>query len=581
MDHGKRSQDEAKNLREQAERKVQGSDLPLTEMSEADVAAFVHELQVHQIELEMQNDELHVTQTELEQSRTRYADLFDFAPVGYLLLDRDGMIVEANLTAATMLQIDRGWLAGKPFSLYIGHTSKDVFRHHQTAVFKTGEPQECDIELSRKDKAPLTVRLRSRPVTNAQGKVIQTQTVMMNITAQIRTEQRLKDSERRFRTLTENSPDIIARVDRDMRVVYVNKAVERALGIPPEGLIGRRPDEFGVPEALSAQWTEAIQRTFKTGKGARTDFDYPGPQQVRHYSATSVPEFEEDGTANTVLITVDDVTERVDAEEKYSTVIRNLQDGFCIVDSEGRYIEVNEGYARMLGLSPEEFLHAKVWDVLEPELHAELADHLGKAFEQGWDKFAITHKRKDGSPVDCDVTLQRLNGDRLFVFARDITEQRIAEEQRMESLQRFDLVTRATNDGIWDWDIATDTCWHNAVYATALGYSPEEIGRDTDWWRQRIHPDDREDVLSTLGETLQNGSDVWLARYRLRRKDDSYAWVMDRGYIVRDERGNVVRMVGSTMDLTEKLELVGQLESERGKLVDHPRYGPDRDRRRR
>ena len=78
----------------------------------------------------MQNDELQRTHAELEQSRTAYADLFDFAPVGYVVLNPDGMIEEANLTAATMLQIERGRLAGKSFSLYLMPSSKDVFRHH-------------------------------------------------------------------------------------------------------------------------------------------------------------------------------------------------------------------------------------------------------------------------------------------------------------------------------------------------------------------------------------------------------------------------------------------------------------------
>jgi|GEM_PF-2021747 len=567
MDNSRPSQDEVRDLRERAEQRVHTSDMPLAEMPEADVAAMVHELQVHQVELEMQNEELRRTQVELEQSRSRYTDLFDFAPVGYLLLNQDGVIAEANLTATTMLQVERRRLVGKPFHLYMLGGSKDAFRHHQNALFKTGEPQESDVELMRRDKTSVVVRLRSRPVTDAQGKVVQSQTAMTNITSLVRTEQRLKDSERRFRTLAENSPDIIARIDKDMRFVYVNKPIEDALGMQAEALIGRTLDETGVPEVLCGRWTEAVTRVFKTGKAARFDFDCPGPQQVRHHSATLVPEFEDDRTLQTILVTVRDVTDRVDAEEKYSTIIRSLQDGFCIVDPEGHYLEVNEGYSRMLDVDREELLQLTVWDVLAPDLHKELAGHVQEAIEHGWDKFRISHLRKDGGSVTCDVTLQRLNGDRLFVFARDITEQRIAEEQRLQSLQRFDLVARAANDGIWDWDITTDTCWHNDAYAAAFGYEVEEVGPDTDWWRQRIHPDDRKKVLSSLGETMQNHAEMWSARYRLRRKDNSYAWVMDRGYLVRDSQGNVIRMVGSTMDLTEKLELVGQLEAERGKLA--------------
>ena len=136
----------------------------------------------------------------------------------------------------------------------------------------------------------------------------------------------------------------------------------------------------------------------------------------------------------------------------------------------------------------------------------------------------------------------------------------------MESLQRLERVAAATNDGIWDLDLATDTLWHNEAYATAFGYDPDEAISPA-WWQERIHPEDRDQVLSTLDSTIKEGQDRWLARYRFRRKDGSYAWVMARGYVLRDEQGKAVRVTGSMTDLTERLELLDQLESERAKLA--------------
>lgn len=567
MAKAKPARDEAKDLREQAEQKVRPADRPLAEMSQADVAATVHELQVHQVELEMQNDELRKAQAELEESRTRYADLFDFAPVGYLLLDRNGLIAEANLTAARMLQIHRGRLRGKPLNVFILPASKDVFRRHQNDVFTSREPQQCDVELARKDETPMIVRLRSRPVTDSSGNVVQSHTTMADITALIHAERRLKDSERRFRALAENSPDIITRMDRDLRVMYVNSAIRDTFGIGPEEFVGHTFEEMDVPETLRTLWADQIRRVFATGKRTQFDFDADNPRGVGHYSAVLVPEFGDGGAFSTILITVRDVTDRVHAEEKYGTILRSLQDGFCIVNTEGRYVEVNEAYARMLGRSVDELQHVKVWDALEPDLHPELKAHIEEAFRQGWAKFAIVHKRKDGSDVDCDVTLQRLNGDHLFVFARDTTQQRIADRQRQESLQRLDLVARATNDGIWEYDLTTETVWYNAAYTAAFGYESQDFGKSLHWWEQRIHPDDHDRIVAELQEAIRGNSEMWSARYRLQRKDGSYAWVIDRAIIVRDAGGKLVRVVGSTMDLTEKLELVDQLEGERGKLA--------------
>ncbi len=683
------SPDEFSGLRREAERKLPFESVPIDRMSEADVAAMVHELRIRQEELKMQNKELRGVQTDLEESRSKYTELFDFAPIGYLIFNADGRIEQANLTVASMLQIERGTLCGTPFIIHVAPLSKDTFRNHYQAVFKTGQSQRCEVELRPQDEALLMVRLRSRPVKNGAGKVIQCRTAMTNVTALARTERRLKESERRFRTLAENAPDIIARIDRDMRVLYVNRPIEDAVGIPTDKLVGRTFEQMGVPDDTRGRWTEAITTVFNTGQAGKVDFDGSVAQRLRHYSAAIEPEFDEQRKVNTVIVTVRDVTDRVQAEEKYSAVIRSLQDGFCIIDTEGRYVEMNDTCCRMLGRSREELLGMTVRDIWEPEQQQTLMAHLQEALEHGWDKLHMRHRRKDGSRMDCDITIQRLSRDRLFVFARDITAERVAEEQiafqahilkditdaviaidnerrvtywnqaaeqlyeipvdeaigqkvdelyrcqwpsqetgkavydaleqsgswqglqtqtkrngeelivrislrvvkneagdhigylgvihdetqerlaqedRMRTLRRLELVGQATNDGIWDWDVRTDVLWHNDAYATAFGYDPDEASASPEWWRERIHPEDREMVFATLDAVLEGNEDRWTARYRFRRKDGSYAWVMARAYVLRDRQSKPVRVAGSMLDLTEKLELLDQLESERSKL---------------
>jgi PAS domain S-box-containing protein len=564
--HNKKSTAEADELRQQAERRVHLETVAIEEMSEAEVTVLVHELRVHQVEMEMQNEELRKTQVELEQSRSKYAELFDFAPVGYLVFDANGLIVEANLTASSMLGWDRSDIISRSFSLHVAPASRDTWRLHYGAVFKTGKSQQCEIELVNKARVPLLVRLHSRPVL-AEKKVVQCRTVMLDVTALVRAEQRLRDSERRFRTLAENSPDIIVRIDKDLRIVYASRHIEDAVNRPAEEVIGRTLDEVEAPGDLVETWTEVIRKVFHTARTGRAEFQCDSPRGLRYYSAAAVPEFEEDRTVRTVLVTIRDVTDRIQAEEKYTTVIRSLQDGFCILDAQGRYLEVNDSCCRMVGRACEELLRLQIFDVWEPQQQEEIAVHLEKALADGSDRFTMRHLRKDGRRLDCDVTMQRLDGDRLFVFTRDITEQRHAEEQRMETLQRLELVSEATSDGIWDVELATDTVWHNDAYLTAFGYAPEEEHLSRQWWEEHIHPRDRPQVLSSLDGVLQNHQERWSARYRFRRKDGTYAWVMARARVLRDEQGQAVRLVGSLMDLTEKLELVDQLERARAKLA--------------
>lgn len=131
----------------------------LSEKSPENIASLIHELRVHQIELEMQNEELHRIQEELEKTKSRYSHLYDFAPTGYVTVNGKGTIVEANLTMATMLGMERGGLIGKILSHYILKDDQDIFYKHRQRLMETGSPQVCELHLVKKDGHTFYVRL--------------------------------------------------------------------------------------------------------------------------------------------------------------------------------------------------------------------------------------------------------------------------------------------------------------------------------------------------------------------------------------------------------------------------------------
>ncbi len=136
--------------------------------------------------------------------------------------------------------------------------------------------------------------------------------------------------------------------------------------------------------------------------------------------------------------------------------------------------------------------------------------------------------------------------------ALDLTERKKAEEQLRLSEDRFVLLGRATSDMAWDWDLETDSIWRNENIQTVFGYSAEDMEPAGTWWESRIHPDDRARVVADLHGAIDRGERFWGAEYRWQRKDGSYATILDRGYIIQDETGKPVRMVGSTMDITRQ-----------------------------
>jgi two-component system, chemotaxis family, sensor kinase Cph1 len=126
----------------------------------------LHELRVHQIELEMQNEELRRTQEVLEGSQARYFDLYDLAPVGYFTLSEQGLILEANLTAARLLGVERGALVKQPLSRFVLPEDQDIYYLHRKALLEKGNPQAWELRMHKKDAAPFWVRVEA---TMAQG----------------------------------------------------------------------------------------------------------------------------------------------------------------------------------------------------------------------------------------------------------------------------------------------------------------------------------------------------------------------------------------------------------------------------
>jgi PAS domain S-box-containing protein len=141
------------------------------------------------------------------------------------------------------------------------------------------------------------------------------------------------------------------------------------------------------------------------------------------------------------------------------------------------------------------------------------------------------------------------NAIRMVGSYTDITESKLAEEQLHQSEERFQIVVRATNDVVRDWDLLTNQVWWNQNVQT-LGYSTENISLDTKWWRDRLHPEDKIRVVSSMNAATKNGQQFWSNEYRFLRGDKSYADILDRGYVVYDNTGKAVRMIGVMMDMS-------------------------------
>jgi len=154
-----REDKKADELRTRAEKLLKSNKNTVEETSDAAFRTLVNELQVHQVELEMQNEELRRTQLELEASREKYYDLYDLAPVGYFSLDHKNLILEVNLKGASMVGMERRLLVKKRFTQFIVSAFQDPFYMFQKETFKTGAIQTLEVQLKKKNSTPFWVHL--------------------------------------------------------------------------------------------------------------------------------------------------------------------------------------------------------------------------------------------------------------------------------------------------------------------------------------------------------------------------------------------------------------------------------------
>jgi diguanylate cyclase (GGDEF)-like protein/PAS domain S-box-containing protein len=155
-----------------------------------------------------------------------------------------------------------------------------------------------------------------------------------------------------------------------------------------------------------------------------------------------------------------------------------------------------------------------------------------------------------------DVELLSSVADQIAIA---IERKRVEEKLRL-SQERFDLITRATSDAIWDWNLVTNEIWWNEGFQKQFGYAPDEIGSNIDdSWKARVHPADADRVTHDIHRHIESGNHNWSDEYRFRRRDGSYASVIDRGYVVYDADDKPVRMLGSMMDVTVRKSLEEQL----------------------
>jgi PAS domain S-box-containing protein len=153
-----------------------------------------------------------------------------------------------------------------------------------------------------------------------------------------------------------------------------------------------------------------------------------------------------------------------------------------------------------------------------------------------------------------------------LVLRRSARHRRLAQEASRLSQERFESVALATSEAIWDWNLDTNTVWWSEGIQKLFGYPLEDVSTKVEWWLERLHPEDKDRVMRTIRQATDGGGRTWAGYYRFRRKDGSYASVLDHGYILRNAAGKPARVVGGIRDITERRKAEEALKNSRRQL---------------
>jgi len=177
-----KSRERVSELRQRAEVILAEDPQAIRTMATADIQKLIQELNVYQIELEMQNEELRRVQLELQETRDKYLDLYDFAPTGYFTLDRNSLIVEVNFAGSELLGSEKSGLIGTQFTASISPDSQDAFYFHYREALKTSIKSTCELKMLKRDGTPFHAQLISTAVPDKDGNINHCRTAVIDIT---------------------------------------------------------------------------------------------------------------------------------------------------------------------------------------------------------------------------------------------------------------------------------------------------------------------------------------------------------------------------------------------------------------
>ncbi len=363
-----------------------------------------------------------------------------------------------------------------------------------------------------------------------------------------------------FQPLFDLSPDPLCLLATNGHFKLVNKSFEEATGYSGGELTAlnffealHHDDQHHIISklgSLSTNATYGFEGRFRNTQNGYHWFLWnikKLPDDTFYGSARNITQYKKQGTAQSFIV----------SDENYKLLFYSNPLPIVIYDMGSlAIIDVNTMASELYGYSREEFIKLTVKDVRPPkEVPLIIKAIKNRVYNPDIKNLGIwNHLKKNGDPIKVEVighSINYMGRHCMIVVCNDITAQSNTLRSLEQSIERFEYATEATSDIIWDWDLETNEVYYSNNMQKSFGHTPGRNVGDMRFFARHVHPEDKERVV-LYPEKVKNGTQkYWTEKYRFRKADGEYAYVLDKGIVIRNENGIGIRMIGAMQDITE------------------------------
>ncbi|QHT69844.1 PAS domain S-box protein [Rhodocytophaga rosea] len=566
-------------LRSRAEKRlklVEGGDTEAAK--EKKLNRLVHELQVHQVELEMQNEELQYSRVEIEKSRDQYADLYNFAPIPYLTLDTEGHIIQHNLMAAQLLGYERKHLQHKRLINFVAPEDSHTFYSFFKTIHDASARQIIQVELITKNGERRVVQLQaipSRHTSAGSGKDSEILLTATDITDLKKAEAEIRNTER-FKHIIEGIPGMYLFLAPDHIVMEASNDYLQMFHLERERVVGYTILELFTQTASHNGFTTALQQSLlqvtyhqkpHTTPVLRYDITLPdGNLEQRYWRVTHSPVLNKHNQVDYIIQQMMDVTREYLAQQE---------------------IESSRQRFEMLALASNDIVWE--WNMITGLWwwNQNLESHFGynrATLEPGMEAWTnrIHPEDKDraitqlmdtviNGKTECrqEYRFRRINGTYAYVLDRayalqegggktirmlgtmvDITEQKEAEFSLRKINERFRLLLDTIPQLAWITEPDGNAIFYNHKWNE---YTGTDVHILKGWeWQQHVHPEDAARIYDVWETALHTGQTALLQGRWRRASTGQYRWHTGQIIPVHNENGQISNWVGSLIDIHDQ-----------------------------